>query len=262
MKRKFFSKTSAGASLGREVFLFCAAAVLMTRLVSFSSGFAAGVMDDYLDRYDSPSRPLNTERIFTGDLASHASSDGNPVYLEQGQNPSADNSSPAPSAPAQIADTGKSSPAPHTGETVLLDSLELVDMDIKDVLKLISRRSGLNIVANGNVAGRVTIFMQNVEVRDALGIILDANDLAYEEEKGMLRVMTAQDYERIYGRRFGQKTQTKIVRLTGLNAIDAVNLLNQMKSVIGRVVADEPSNTVMIEDTPQQVEELGMQVEL
>ena len=205
-------------------------------------------MDNVLKKYESSmTQPLNTERI-SPDKSTWGNENTSAKYLENSAQGEDESVSPHERTEDRAVDE-KHSP-------IMLDALELVDMEIKDVLKLISRKSGLNIVANGNVAGRVTIFMQNVEVRDALRIILDSNDLAFEEEKGMLRVMTAQDYERIYGRKFGQKTETSVVRLKGLNAIDAVNLLNQMKTVIGRVVADEQSNTVMIEDTPEKVKEL------
>lgn len=138
-------------------------------------------------------------------------------------------------------------------EINLLDVLELKDMDIGDVLKLISKKSGLNIVMGQNVRGRVTIYLKNVDVRDALRIILESNGLAYAEEDGIIKVMTDKDYELAYGHRFGEKTQVKIVQLKYANAADIVSVLTQMKSTIGKIIADEKSNTLVLMDMPEKL---------
>ena len=61
----------------------------------------------------------------------------------------------------------------------MLDVLDLKNMDILDVLKLISQKSGLNIIAGQNVKGRVTVFLKNIEALDALKIIVEAYGWAY-----------------------------------------------------------------------------------
>ncbi len=139
---------------------------------------------------------------------------------------------------------------------IILDVFDLRDMDIKDVLKLIASKTGMNIVAGGNISGRVTMFMQNVEVHDALQIILESNDLAYSEQDGMIRIMTSQDFEKTFGYKFGLKTKSKVFILKGMKPSDALVVLNQVKSVVGKIVADDQSNTIMIEDTPDQLERM------
>src|SRR3989338_3008812 len=89
-------------------------------------------------------------------------------------------------------------PDQKSKESIVIDVLELKDMEIADVLKLISKKSGLNIVAGKNVKGKITIYLKNVEVRDALRIILESNDMAYAEEDGIIKVMGAKDYELAY----------------------------------------------------------------
>lgn len=88
-------------------------------------------------------------------------------------------------------------------KSTILDTFEIKDMDINDVFKLLSAKSGLNIIAGKNITGRVTIFLQNVEVHDALIIILKANDLAYIEGHGVIQIMTGAEYEQVTGHKFG-----------------------------------------------------------
>lgn len=149
-------------------------------------------------------------------------------------------------------------PAPSTnvsvenpeGEKVstMIDVLELKEMDIGDVLKLLSKKSGLNIISGKNVAGKVTIYLKNVDVRDALRIILESNDLAYIEENGIIKVIPGQQFETLYGYKFGQDLETKIIQLKHAKAEDVVAVLNQIKSQVGKISSDAISNTLILVD--------------
>ncbi len=151
----------------------------------------------------------------------------------------------------------ETSPAPVQGQkSMMLDTLEIKDMDINDVLKLLSAKSGLNIIAGKSISGRVTIFLQNVEVHDALTIILKANDLAYMESHGVLQIMTAAEYEQINGHKFGVNMESTIVSLQSAKASDVVTVLNQLKSQAGKLIADDQSNSIIIEDVPEKISEL------
>ncbi len=135
-------------------------------------------------------------------------------------------------------------------------TLELKGMDVLDVLKLLAKKSGLNIVTSANVRGRVTIFLQDINVWDALRIILEANNLAYEIDGQIIKVVTAREYEALYGRKFHEKTQVKIVQLQHARAIDLGKALNQVKTKVGTIVVDERSNTIILIDIPEKTEEM------
>ncbi|MEW6009408.1 MAG: secretin N-terminal domain-containing protein [Candidatus Omnitrophota bacterium] len=135
-------------------------------------------------------------------------------------------------------------------------SLDIKGMDIVDVLKTLAMRSGLNIVVGKNVVGKVTIFIKDVRPRQALDIILLANDLAYEERDGIINVMTSRDYEGIFGEKFLDKKEAFVKKLQYAKATNLVAALNQMKSSIGRIVADEASNIVVLMDTPDKLNQM------
>lgn len=141
-------------------------------------------------------------------------------------------------------------------DPIMIDMLELRDMDIKDVLKLIARKTGLNIVAGSDVSGRVTLFLRDVEVHEALSIILNSNNLAYIEENNIIRILPAAEYESFYGRKFGQPIQARVIKLRGLKSSDVAVLLNEMKSSVGKVITDDKSNTIMLVDIPTKLDEM------
>lgn len=135
-------------------------------------------------------------------------------------------------------------------------SLDIKGMDIVDVLKMLSTRSGMNIVMGKNVTGKVTLFLKNVDLWDAFEIILLANDLAYERKGDIINVMTQRDYELQYGERFQDKKQAKIIHLKFAKATDLSRALSQIKTNLGRIVVDEGSNTMALIDTPEKIKEM------
>lgn len=135
-------------------------------------------------------------------------------------------------------------------------SLDIKGMDIVDVLKMLAQRSGLNIVVGKNVTGKVTLFLKDVDIQDALELILLANDLAYEKKADILNVMTQRDYELIYGERYQDKKQAKLIQLKYAKAADLSRALTQIKTNIGKIVVDEGSNTLVLIDTPAKIKEM------
>lgn len=135
-------------------------------------------------------------------------------------------------------------------------SLELKGMDIVDILKMLSTRTGLNIVIGKNVTGRVTLFLKDVDAWDAFEIILLSNDLAYEKKGEIISIMTQRDYELLYGDRFQNKKQAKVIPLKYAKAADLASALNQIKTNIGKIVVNESSNTLVLIDTPQNLKSM------
>lgn len=135
-------------------------------------------------------------------------------------------------------------------------SLDIKGMDVVDVLKMLSQRSGMNIVVGKNVTGRVTLFLKDVDIWDAFEIILLSNDLAYEKKGDIINVMTQRDYELLYGERYQDKKQAKIIKLQYAKAADLSRSLNQIKTNLGRIVVDEGSNTMALIDASEKLKEM------
>ncbi|MBU1863578.1 MAG: hypothetical protein KKH94_07955 [Candidatus Omnitrophica bacterium] len=141
-----------------------------------------------------------------------------------------------------------------------LITLELKGVDILDVLKVLSKKSGLNIVAGKNVRGQVTLFLQDVEVWDALKIVLETSDLAYEEKGDIIKVITKSDYEMIYGESYGDKRKVELIELRHAKAPAVSEILNHLKSNIGKVVVVEATNSIVVIDTPVALETIRKSV--
>jgi len=138
-------------------------------------------------------------------------------------------------------------------EKIMLDILDFKNIDIMDALKVIAKKSNLNIVAGRGVTGKVNIYLKEVEAREALRIILDSQNLTFFEEGGILYVMTAKDFQLKYGHKFGEDLETSVIQLVYADALAVNSILTQMKSLIGKVIADKDSNSIILIDTFDKV---------
>ncbi|MBN1587293.1 MAG: hypothetical protein JW937_07675 [Candidatus Omnitrophica bacterium] len=155
---------------------------------------------------------------------------------------------------AQVSGPVPDAQSPQGMESMI--SLDVKDMEIIDLLKIFSSRTGLNIVAGRNVKGRVTIFLKDVRVEDALRLILEANELAFQREGNIVTVMTEREYEQMFGAPFRERTQMRSYSLRDAKAADVAKTLLQMKTVVGRVIPDESSNTLVLIEIPERLKEM------
>lgn len=163
-----------------------------------------------------------------------------------------------PSARAQETTVAAETPA-------IIDELSIRDMDIREVIELIANKGGLNIVTGPNVQGRATIFLKSVDAREALRIILETNKLAYADEGGIIRVMTADEYQSRYGHAFGQEKVTRMIKVNFASVHDLGILLNEVKTETGKVIVNEEARTIALMDSAEKVramEEMVRQVDV
>ncbi|MDD5730858.1 MAG: secretin N-terminal domain-containing protein [Candidatus Omnitrophica bacterium] len=135
-------------------------------------------------------------------------------------------------------------------------SLELHDMDIVEALKYIASKASINIIPTKEVTGRVSLSVDNVSVKDVFDIILRSNNLAYEKIGNIYNVMSENEYKTHYGRNFSDFRVTKIYHLKYAVPEQALNLLNTLKSDIGKILLDAESGVVLVMDTPERVAEM------
>ncbi len=125
----------------------------------------------------------------------------------------------------------------------MLVSLDFKDADIRQVLRIIALKAGVDIVAGSDVEGLVTIKLTQVPWPSALDIILRTYGLTYERKGKVIRVMTLSTVEQ-------EPLATEVFPLNYATAKDVPGIINEMLSDRGRVKFDERTNTVIVTDVP------------
>lgn len=135
-------------------------------------------------------------------------------------------------------------------------SLDLRSTEVTDALKYLATKGGLNIAISKNVAGRVNLFLTDVTIRDVFDLILRSNELAYDKQGNIFNIMTEQEYRTLYGRKFSDLRQVRTFRLQYAIPEQAFNLMDALKSEIGRLLVDEDSGSVLVMDVPENLRKM------
>ncbi len=135
-------------------------------------------------------------------------------------------------------------------------SLELRDMDIIDTLKFIALKGNINIIANKEITGKVNLFLKNVTIKEALEMVLAANNLAYEKRGEIFYVMPESEYKQLHGQNFQDTKQVKVFKLKYAKPESIFKALEVLKSEMGKVVIDEESGMVIVTDTVEKLVEI------
>lgn len=122
-------------------------------------------------------------------------------------------------------------------------SLDFKDADIRQVLRVLSLKSGIDVVAGSDVEGLVTIKLTNVDWEEALGIILRTYGFTYERKGTIIRVMTLEALAE-------EALATEVFALDYAKAKDVPDVVKEILSDRGRVKFDERTNTIIVTDIP------------
>jgi len=133
-------------------------------------------------------------------------------------------------------------------------SLDLKGIDLLELFRILSMKMAVTIVPSKNVGGRVNIFLNNVSFKDAFDIVLISQDLAAERKGNIINVMTAQEYEKTYGKKYNEQRMVKNLRLNYAKPSTVFNVLGQIKSDIGKVIVDEATGTIILIDIPSKLQ--------
>lgn len=149
--------------------------------------------------------------------------------------------------------------APQTPLTERLErtiTLDVREMNVLDVIKFLALKGDFNMITGNQVTGRVTLFLKNVKIIDALDIIVVSNNLAYYIEDDIVYVLSAQEYLATFGRRFNDKNQVEIVQLKYAKPAYAMAALESVKSQLGKIIIDEDTGSLVLIDTPEALEKM------
>lgn len=137
-------------------------------------------------------------------------------------------------------------------------NLDFRDADIKNVLRILSYKSGVNIVAGPEVTGLVTIKLKDVPWQQALAVILETYGYGYEQKGNIITVTTVDNLKK---RREDAQVLadqeplvTKTFVLNYAKAATIIESIEKMKTDRGSINYDERTNALIVRDIAANVE--------
>lgn len=140
-------------------------------------------------------------------------------------------------------------------------SLDFREADIRNVLRILAYKSGVNIVAGPEVTGVVTIQLDHVPWQRALDVILSTYGYGYDQKDNIITVTTIENLKK---RREDaqllaeqEPLTTKTFVLNYAKASTIIESIEKMRTSRGTINYDERTNTLIVRDTPTNVELIG-----
>jgi type IV pilus assembly protein PilQ len=164
-----------------------------------------------------------------------------------------------PRATAVVAEKDKV----YTGERL---TLNFQDIDVRPLLQLLADTSGQNIVVSDSVKGRVTLRLQNVPWDQALDIVLKTKGLDMRRKDNVILVapqqeLAAQEKAELEAQKDIQELAPLRTEFLTVNYAKASEIARLVKSTgggsllseRGNVTVDERTNTLLVQDTPDNL---------
>jgi type IV pilus assembly protein PilQ len=155
----------------------------------------------------------------------------------------------------------------YTGERL---TLNFQDIETRAVLQLLADTSGQNIVVSDSVQGNVTLRLQNVPWDQALDIVLRTKGLDKRREGNVIIVapteeLAAREKAELAARKDLLELaplRTEYVQVNYAKAADLAGLIkssggnNSLLSTRGSVTIDERTNTLLVQDTADRLQDI------
>lgn len=118
-------------------------------------------------------------------------------------------------------------------ESARIEFLDLSNMEINEVLKVISDSTEWNIVPSPEVKGKVFAYLKDIDAETALKKLVEMNGYRFIREGNVVTIMTEKDYEL----KMGAETQQKIYKLKYARPAEIIPFLIGALSAKGQAVA-------------------------
>ena len=147
-------------------------------------------------------------------------------------------------------------------------SLNFQDIEVRSVLQLLADFTGLNMVVSDTVGGNITLRLKDVPWDQALDIILQTKGLTSRRYGNVIMVapieeVAARERLELEAQKQIEELAPLVSELVQVNYAKASNLAeilkaseNRLLSERGNVTVDERTNTMLIQDTTQSLEQI------
>jgi len=132
-------------------------------------------------------------------------------------------------------------------------SLDLKNVEISELLRIVSVKTGKTIVPSKDITGRITIYLTNISFNDVLDIIVLTQGLALYQKENIYYIMSEAEYKKMFGQDYIDQRKVETVKLSYAKPSVVFNALGQLKSDVGKIVVDETTGTIILIDIPEKL---------
>ena len=132
-------------------------------------------------------------------------------------------------------------------------SMDFQSVNIKNIFRIIAEVSGYNLVLSPDVRGAVNVRLVDVPWNKAFELILKNNALGRICEGNIIRIVPNAT---LLAAQVAEPLVTEMIRINYAIIADMVTNLGGLKSPRGSITADARTNTLILTDIPEKVDEM------
>ena len=132
-------------------------------------------------------------------------------------------------------------------------SMDFQNANIKNIFRIISEVSGFSLVLSPDVSGTVNIRLIDVPWNKAFELIMENNALGRMCEGNIIRIVPKAT---LLAAQVAEPLVTEMIRINYAVIADMVKNLNGLKSARGNITADTRTNTLILTDIREKVDEM------
>lgn len=148
-------------------------------------------------------------------------------------------------------------------------SFNFQDIPVRNVLQIIGKKMGVNLVISDNVMGNITLQLEDVPYDQALDIILKTKDLDKRINGNVMLISTFEDLVTRESKELKSKEDLKTlspvvqetVQIKYAKAGQITEVIKNFSTTRGSIVFDERTNKLIISDTKDSLEDLKKKIE-
>lgn len=142
-------------------------------------------------------------------------------------------------------------------------SLDFRDAELSDVIWVLAKKAKINVIGREDLKGKVTIHLDSVNPKDALDMIMKVYGYSYEQQsESVFRIIRTEAKGREGKIEKSEKVfMTKSFIIKYAKASQIATTISKMLSADGIMQPDDPSNMLIVIDTPMNVESIGKMIE-
>lgn len=129
-------------------------------------------------------------------------------------------------------------------------TMDFKDADIHNVLRILSYKGGVNIVAGPDVEGNVTIRLTDVPWEQALDIVLKTYGFTYEKLGNLIRVTTIESMA-------NEELTTEVYTINFAKASEVMASVENMLTDRGKVKYDDRTNVLVATDIATNLDKIS-----
>jgi type IV pilus assembly protein PilQ len=144
-------------------------------------------------------------------------------------------------------------------------SLEVSQMDVREVFKLIGEESGINLVLSDEVKGTITLKLRQVPWDQALVVIMKSRKLGYTRAGNVLRIAPLADIKSeeddalkaIAARKAQVPLKVRVIPVSYAKIDDLSTHIKPFLSERGKVIGDNRTSSIVVSDLEENLDRIA-----